>query len=160
MSDREQSLPVGTTGPFARMHRWLQRALWVCLVALVFEASASLPGLLIWFGWPTLSVSEVCHELMKVRWHNDDAECLIPHPLYGENEGTIYRDSAFDEWGIQPRPQYRGIMFRDLVRYRDERLAREAEAQAKHEAELAAANAKAAGNDIVAQQQLSAEASN
>ena len=51
-------------------------------------------------------------------------------------------------------------MFRDLVRYRDERLAREAEAQAKHEAELAAANAKAAGNDIVAQQQLSAEASN
>lgn len=128
MSENEDNLPVGTTAPFARMHKWLQRGLFVCLVALVIEASLSLPGLLVWFGWPTLSVTEVCHELMKVRWHNDDAECLVPHPLWGDNEGTIYRDSAYDEWGIQPRPQYRGIYFRDLVKFRDERLAREAAA--------------------------------
>lgn len=130
MNNKEDSLPVGTTEPFARMHRWLQRGLFVCLVALVIEASLSLPGLLVWFGWPTLTVSEVCHELMKVRWSNDDAECLIPHPLWGDNEGTIYRDTAYDEWGIQPRPGYEPIMFRGLVKNRDERLAREAAAKA------------------------------
>ena len=42
----EANLPVGTTGHFANMHRWLQRGLFVCLVVLVFEASFSLPGLL------------------------------------------------------------------------------------------------------------------
>lgn len=141
MSENKDDLPVGTTAPFARMHKWLQRGLFVCLVALVIEASLSLPGLLIWFGWPTLSVTEVCHELMKVRWHNDDAECLVPHPLWGENEGTVYRDSAYDEWGIQPRPQYRGIHYRDLVKFRDERLARE---------EQARAGAEAAGTDVSA----------
>ncbi|WP_372747344.1 hypothetical protein [Litorivivens sp.] len=135
MSEKDKELPVGTTEPFARMHRWLQRGLFVCLVALVIEASLSLPGLLIWFGWPTLSVTEVCHELMKVRWHNDDAECLVPHPLWGDNEGTIYRDTAYDEWGIQPRPKYRGIHYRDLVTFRDERLAREAAAREAAEAQ-------------------------
>lgn len=141
MSAMEDNLPVGTTAPFARMHKWLQRGLFVCLVALVLEASFSLPGLLIWFGWPTLTVSEVCHELMKVRWSNDDAECLIPHPLYGDNEGTIYRETAFDEWGIQPRPKYEPIHFRGLLKNRDERLARE---------EAARAAAKAAGVDVEA----------
>ena len=84
---REDGLPVGTTAYFANMHKWLQRGLFVCLVVLVIEASLSLPGLLVWFGWPTLSVSEVCDELMKVRWSDDDAACFVPHPLYGQNEG-------------------------------------------------------------------------
>ncbi|HVL01450.1 MAG TPA: hypothetical protein VM553_16650 [Dongiaceae bacterium] len=131
-SSNENSLPAGTTEHFANMHKWLQRGLFVCLVALVLEASLSLPGLLIWFGWPTLTVSEVCHELMKVRWSDDKAECLIPHPLYGENEGegrTTGPDAtAQDQWGIQPRPLYKRIGFRDLVKFRDERLEREAAA--------------------------------
>ena len=124
----EADLPVGTTAHFANMHKWLQRALWPCLVVLVIEASLSLPGLLIWFGWPTLSVTEVCDELMKVRWSDDNAVCLTPHPLYGANEGegrTIGPNAtAQDQWGIQPRPEYKRIGYRDLVKFRDERLAR------------------------------------
>ncbi len=131
----EKDLPLGTTGHFANMHKWLQRALFVCLVALVLEASFSLPGLLIWFGWPTLSMTEVCDELMKVRWSDDNAECLVPHPLYGANEGegrtTGVNATAQDQWGIQPRPEYKRIGFRDLVKFRDERLVREAEARAR-----------------------------
>lgn len=128
----EYSLPVGTTEHFSNMHKWLQRGLFVCLVALVLEASLSLPGLLIWFGWPTLSITEVCDELMKVRWSDDKAACLVPHPLYGANEGEGRTNgpaaTAQDEWGIQPRPLYKRINFRDLVKFRDERLAREAAA--------------------------------
>ena len=123
----EDSLPVGTTEHFANMHKWLQRGLFVCLVALVLEASFSLPGLLIWFGWPTLSITQVCDELMKVRWSDDNAECLVPHPLYGPNEGEGRTAStAQDEWGIQPKPKYKRIGFRDLVRFRDERMTHEA----------------------------------
>lgn len=133
-ASNENNLPVGTTEHFANMHKWLQRGLFVCLVVLVIEASFSLPGLLVWFGWPTLTVTEVCDELMKVRWSDDKAECLIPHPLYGRNEGEGRTNgpkaTAQDEWGIQPRPQYKRIMFRDLVKFRDERLAREAQAMA------------------------------
>ena len=127
-NENEEKLPLGTTSHFANMHRWLQRGLFVCLVVLVFEASMSLPGLLIWFGWPTLSMTEVCDELMKVRWSDDDAVCLVPHPLYGANEGEGRSEKSADKWGIQPRPEYKRINFRDLVKFRDERLAREAAA--------------------------------
>ena len=137
-SNDEEKLPAGTTAHFANMHKWLQRGLFVCLVALVLEASFSLPGLLIWFGWPTLSITEVCDELMKVRWSDDDAACLVPHPLYGNNEGQGRtqgpKATAQDDWGIQPRPQYKRIGYRDLVKFRDERLIREAEAKARFKA--------------------------
>ena len=129
----EENLPVGTTAHFANMHKWLRRALWPCLVVLVIEASLSLPGLLIWFGWPTLTVTEVCDELMKVRWSDDNATCLVPHPLYGANEGAGRTNgpnaTAQDQWGIQPKPNYKRIGYRDLVKFRDERLARQAAEQ-------------------------------
>lgn len=138
----ENSLPAGTTSHFANMHKWLQRGLFVCLFALVMEASFTLPGCLIWFGFPTLSFTEVCDELMKVRWSDDNATCLKPHPLYGANEGegrtTGPNATAQDQWGIQPRPKYKRIGYRDLLKFRDERLAREAAAKATREA---AANA-------------------
>jgi hypothetical protein len=134
MSATKEELPLGTTEYYANMHKWLQRALFVCLTALVLEASFTLPGLLIWFGWPTLSVVEVCNELMKVRYSNDSAECLVPQPLFSTSEGVAFKQTAQDEWGIQPRPLYKRIGFRDLVHFRDERLAREAAARAANQA--------------------------
>jgi hypothetical protein len=124
----EKPLPLGTTAHYASMHQWLQRVLFVCLTVLVLEASFTLPGLLIWFGWPTLSVVQVCDELMKVRYSDDKAQCLVPQPLFSSSEGQAWKQSAQDDWGIQPRPRYKRIGYRDLVRFRDERLAREAAA--------------------------------
>jgi len=141
----ETGLPLGTTPHYANMHKWLQRALFVCLTALVLEASFTLPGLLIWFGWPTLSVVQVCDELMKVRYSDDSASCLVPHPLFAPSEGKAYTRSAQDQWGIQPRPLYKRIGFRDLVRFRDERLAREAAAKAAGSAPAPRPEAEEAG---------------
>ena len=135
----EERLPLGTTGHYANMHKWLQRALFVCLTVLVLEASFTLPGLLIWFGWPTLSVVEVCDELMKVRYSTDSAKCLVPQPLFSSSEGVTFKDSAQDEWSIQPRPLYKRIGFRDLVKFRDERLEREAAAERRTDATPAGA---------------------
>jgi hypothetical protein len=129
-SPKQDALPMGTTAPFANMHKWLQRGLFVCLTALVLEGAFTLPGLLIWFGWPTLSIPEVCNELMKVRYSDDRYVCQIPHPLFAPSEGRG-QTTAKDKWGIQPEPQYKRIGYRDLVKFRDERVAREAAAQQK-----------------------------
>ena len=128
-STTESPLPLGTTAAFATMHTWLQRGLFVCLTVLVIEGAFSLPFIAIWMGWPTLSMIEICSELQKVRYSDDSRECLVPYPLFAPSEGTG-QTTAKDQWGIQPRPMYTRIGFRDLVRFRDERLARQAAAGA------------------------------
>jgi hypothetical protein len=123
-----QGLPLGTTAPYARMHRWLQRGLFVCLTALVIEGAFTMPLLALWYGWPTLSFVEICSELQKVRFSDDSRECLYPYPLFGPAEGAG-QTTAQDVWGIQPVPKWRRIGFRDLIQIRDERLARQAAAK-------------------------------
>lgn len=120
-----ETLPLGTTAHYARMHKWLLRFLYVCLFALVIEGAFILPFALIWYGYPTLSLVEICSEMQKVRFADDTRECIFPYPLFGPAEGAGQK-TAQDVWGIQPRPQYKRIGFRDLVRIRDERLARQA----------------------------------
>ena len=121
----EQSLPPGTTEPNARLHKWLHRGLLVCLTALVLEGSFTLPVLLLWYGWPTLSLVEICSELEKVRFSDDSRECIYPYPLFGPAEGAGQK-TAQDAWGVQPKPLYPRIGFGDLVKRRDARLARQA----------------------------------
>jgi hypothetical protein len=109
------------------MHRWLQRGLYVCLFALVVEGAFIFPFMLVWYGWPTLSLQEICSELYKVRFSDDTRECLYPYPLFGPAEGAG-QTTARDVWGVQPRPLYKRIGFRELVEIRDERLGRQAAA--------------------------------
>lgn len=123
----ENNLPLGTIPHYATMHKWLQRGLFICLTCLVVEGAFTLPGIMIWMGWPTLSMTEICSEMQKVRYSDDSRVCLAPHPLFSNSEGRGQK-TAQDTWGIQPRPEYKKIGFRDLVRFRDERLAREAAA--------------------------------
>jgi hypothetical protein len=125
----KKELPVGTTEPFAVMHKWLQRGLFVCLTCLVVEGAFTLPAIMVWMGWPTLSMQQICSELEKVRYSDDTRECIYPYPLFGPAEAAG-QTTAKDDWGIQPKPLYKTIGFRDLVRFRDERLAREAAAHA------------------------------
>ncbi len=127
-TSKEDSLPLGTAAPFATMHTWLQRGLFVCLTALVIEAAFSLPFILVWMGWPTLSMTEICSELQKVRYSDDARVCVVPYPLFTDSE-AMGQTTAQDVWGVQPRPQYKRIGFRDLVRFRDDRLARYADAR-------------------------------
>ena len=123
-----ESLPLGTTAAFARMHKWLQRGLFVCLTALVIEGAFTMPLLAMWYGWPTLSFVEICSELQKVRFSDDSRECIYPYPLFGPAEGAGQK-TAQDVWGVQPVPKYPRIGFRDLIKIRDERLARQAAAK-------------------------------
>lgn len=119
-----KGLPLGTTESNARLHKWLQRGLFVCLTALVLEGAFTFPFLLVWYGWPTLSLVEMCSELQKVRFSDDTRECIYPYPLFGPSEAAGQK-TAQDAWGVQPKPKYRRIGFRDLVKIRNERVARQ-----------------------------------
>jgi len=124
----EKRLPPGTTEGNANLHKWLQRGLFVCLSALALEGTFTFPGLMIWYGFPDLSLVEMCSELQKVRWSDDSRECEFPYPLFAPSEGAGQK-TAQDAWGVQPRPEYKRIGFRELVKIRDERLARQAAAK-------------------------------
>jgi hypothetical protein len=118
------------------MHKWLKRGILVCLVGLVIEGSFTLPFLAIWYGYPTLGFRDICSELMKVRYHDDTLECKFPYdfpgpPWGGAPEGAGI-NTAQDKWGVQPRPEYPRIGFRDLVKIHDQRIARE-NAQKAHQ---------------------------
>jgi hypothetical protein len=121
-----ENLPLGTTPTYAGMHKWLH--LLVCLIALVLEGAFTFPLLALWYGWPKLSLQEICSEFEKIRFADESRECIYPYPLFGPAEGAGQR-TAQDSWGVQPKPKYDRIEFRELIRRRDARLARGAAAR-------------------------------
>jgi len=128
MSKASNDLPLGTTEVHAGMHKWLKRGLFVCLTALVLEGTFTFPFLMAWYGFPTLSLQELCSELQKVRYSDESRECIYPYPLFAPSEGAGQK-TAQDDWGVQPKPKYPRLGFRDLVKIRDERVARQAAAK-------------------------------
>ena len=131
---QDDSLPLGTTPYHKRMHTWLRRAIYVCMFALVIEGTLFVPFLVVWYGWPTLSMHEICDELQKGAYSDDARTCQFPYPLSGSPFGGPSeaggQTTSEDNWGVQPQPQYRRLGFRELVRIHDERLARQAHAAA------------------------------
>ena len=133
MASTTDDLPLGTPPAFARMHRTIRRVCYVLLFGLVLEGALTFPLLAVWYGFPDLSAKQVCTELQKVAYSDDDRECethAFPQPpLRGptEAEGPTSSD---DEWGVQPRPGYGGIDFRELVENARNRRRQETDADA------------------------------
>lgn len=119
------SLPAGTTPAFAGMHKWLQWGLIVCLTALVLEGAFTFPLLAIWYGWPTLSLQEICSEFERIRFADESRECIYPYPLFASVEGAG-QTTARDVWGVQPKPLYKAIGYRELIERHNARLAKQA----------------------------------
>lgn len=127
--DAAEDLPPGTTPYYARMHKYIKRAVFVCLVALVIEGAFTLPFMAVYYGYPTLSLTQICSELLKVRYSDDALECKFPYPPLGPPEGAEGKDTARDIWGVQPTPQYDRLGFRELVDRYEARQAKLAEQQ-------------------------------
>ena len=72
-------------------------------------------------------MTEICSELMKVRYSDDALECTQPYPLSGPPFGgppeAAGQQTARDQWGIQPVPEYPRVGFRELVRIHEDREA-------------------------------------
>ncbi|MQY29561.1 hypothetical protein NRB56_51520 [Nocardia sp. RB56] len=121
-----QDLPAGTSPVYANMHRWIQRVTLICLVALVIEGAFTLPFMAVYYGYPTLSLTQICSELRKIQYSDDTQECQVPYPIFGPPEGAQAKNKAQDQWGVQPTPGYHRLGFRELVRIHNDRAAREA----------------------------------
>ena len=102
--DKKQELPLGTIETYANMHKWLRRALWVCMTALVIEGTLTFPLAMIWMGWPTLTLREVCDEMGKTRWSDDNYVCIFPYPLWGEERSGRADDGQGQMGDSVPRP--------------------------------------------------------
>jgi hypothetical protein len=116
-------LPLGTSPQYARMHKWIRRVCYVLLFGLVFEGALTFPLLAVWYGFPSLSPTDVCSELQKVAYSDGTVECDTSLPLNGapfggpsEREG---QNTTNDIWGITPKPGYPAVSFRDLVARHD-----------------------------------------
>jgi hypothetical protein len=126
-ANQQEVLPEGTTAYFKRLHTWLRRAIYVCLFGLVVEGTLFVPFLVVWYGWPTLSMHQICDELQKVMYSDDTRTCKFPYPLLGPAEAAGEKTSQ-DTWGVQPKPHYPRLGFRELVTIHDQRVARESHA--------------------------------
>ena len=111
-------LPLGTSPAFAKMHRRIRQVCYVLLFALVIEGALTFPLLALWYGFPELSPAEVCSELQKVMYSDDGRECethSFPQPpLRGPSEAEGQTTSE-DDWGVQPKPGYDSVEFRELI---------------------------------------------
>jgi hypothetical protein len=128
-STTPEDLPLGTPPAFAKMHRRIRRVCYVLLFALVIEGALTFPLLAIWYGFPELTPKEVCSELQKVMYSDDERECdthSFPQPpLRGPSEAEGQTTSE-DDWGVQPKPGYDSIEFRELIENQRARAERQA----------------------------------
>jgi hypothetical protein len=124
-----EDLDLGTTSQWARLHKWLKRGILICLTGLVIEGAFTLPFLAVWYGYPTLGFRDICSELMKIRYSDDSLECNYPYdfpgPPFGGAPEAAGITTAKDAWGVQPKPLYPRIGFRELIRIHDARIARQ-----------------------------------
>ncbi len=126
-STSTDDLPAGTSPEHSRLHNRIRRVCYVLLFALVVEGALTFPLLALWYGFPELSPHEVCDELQKVMYTDDTRECQQPVPLgdapFGGPAEAEGQTTARDEWGVQPRPQYPTVHYRDLVENKERREA-------------------------------------
>ena len=125
--DTKDELPLGTSPPFARMHTIIRRVCYVLLFGLVLEGALTFPLLAAWYGVPTLTPAEVCDELQKIMYDDDTRECStadLNSPPFGGKSEAQDQTTSKDVWGVQPKPLYPSVDYRELVEHKERREAR------------------------------------
>lgn len=119
----------GTHPEDARLHKIVKGFALFCLFGLVIEGTFYVPFIVAWYGWPTLSMQEICDELHKVMWDDQSRTCEYPYELLGPSEPRRYEPYLKDLSGpsspISPMPLYKRLGFRELVTIHENRLAAE-----------------------------------
>lgn len=111
------------------MHRVIYWITVVLLTAQVIEGSLVVPYVLVYFGFPQLGLREICDEMQKIAYADDERVCQFPVPLFSEPEPWKYSSRA-EVFGpaTPPKPGWKMPGFRGVIKLRQEREARRAAA--------------------------------
>lgn len=120
----------GTDPEDVRLHKIVKGFAFFCLFGLVIEGTFYVPFIVAWYGWPTLSMQEICDELHKIMWDDPRRSCQYPYELLGPSEPRRYEPYTKDLSGpsspVSPMPLYKRLEFRELVRIHEARIAAQA----------------------------------
>ena len=113
--------------PHRRMHRVIYILTVVCLFAQVIEGSLIIPGVLLYWGFPQLGLSEICDEMYKIVYDDESRECENPPPLFRYEPEPWRQPSRDDRFGpvIQSAPRWDVPGYREVIERRHARQVRE-----------------------------------
>jgi hypothetical protein len=124
--------------PHRRLHRVVFFAAALCLVVQVIEGALFVPFVLVYLGWPQVSVSEICGELYDLTYQDEGRQCRYPYPLFfrdytPEPDLETSKEHVFGPV-TPPRPRYDVPGWREMIARVEARRAAEANARgAAHE---------------------------
>lgn len=105
--------------PHRRLHGAVFIAAAVCLVIQVIEGALFVPFVLVYFGFPQVTIQEMCRELYNISYHDDDRECRFPYPLFFRDftPEPARQESKEDFFGpvTPPRPRYDLPGWREMI---------------------------------------------
>ena len=116
--------------PYRRLHRAVFVATALCLFFQVLEGALLVPFVLVYFGFPQVSLQEICRELYNISYKADNRECRYPYPLFFQD---FTPEPALEEnkehvfgYVTPPRPGYRMPGWREMISIVEARRAAEA----------------------------------
>ena len=128
------------SNPHKRMHAVIFYIVIACLTAQVIEGALIVPYILVHFGFPDLSLKEICDEMYIIVYKDENRQCNFPYPMFAGPEVWKYKDMTAEVGApVPPKPNYEGYGWRQTVKRHKDRLARQAAAKAgaKRQAEVA-----------------------
>jgi hypothetical protein len=93
------------------------------LIAQVLEGALVVPYVLLYFGFPQLSVSEICDEMYKIVYADENRECEYPYPLFSYEPEPWSQTNKENKYGhvTPPAPNYDMPKFREVIERREQR---------------------------------------
>jgi hypothetical protein len=122
--------PASPENPHRRLHRVVLVAAALCLVIQVLEGALFIPFVLVYLGFPQVSLQEMCRELYNISYQDDDRECRYPYPLVFQDPTPEpeLQESKEHVFGpvTPPRPRYDVPGWREMISIVEARRAAEA----------------------------------
>jgi hypothetical protein len=107
-------------------------------VIQVIEGALFIPFVLVYLGYPQVSLREICRELYNITYQDDDRVCRYPYPLFFQDftPEPALEESKEHIFGpvTPPRPGYDVPGWREMIAIVEARRAAEAnQPGAEHE---------------------------
>lgn len=139
-SNKNSGEAVQPHNPHKRLHNIIFIVAAILLTGQVLEGSFLIPFVCVYFGYPTISLTEVCSEMGKMAYKDEDFKCAFPYPLFASvpEPWTQKNHDKVSPPTTPPQEHFERLGFREVLEVRKNRLERQAaEARAAEQASAA-----------------------